>query len=111
MEKLRLIQCGLGGVGQEWRDNATAASPDFEVVAVVDIAEKELAAGGEQLGVPPERRFNDLEQAIKNVQADGVLTVTPPAVHVQHAKIAFAHGLHLLTEKPIADDLANAKLM
>ena len=111
MDKLRLIQCGLGGMGKAWRDNATAASPDFDVVAVVDIAERELSAGGEQLGVPPERRFQDLEQAIGSVEADAVLTVTPPAVHVQHAKIAFAHGLHLLTEKPIADDLANAKLM
>jgi predicted dehydrogenase len=111
MEKLRLIQCGLGRMGKAWRDNATAASPDFEVVAVVDVVEKELAEGGEHLKVPPERRFNDLEQAIRAVGADAVLTVTPPAVHVQHAEIAFRHGLHLLTEKPIAHDLAGAKRM
>jgi predicted dehydrogenase len=45
------------------------------------------------------------------VEADAVLTVTPPTVHVQHARLAFKRGLHLLTEKPIADNLKNAKLM
>ena len=110
-EKLRLIQCGLGGMGKAWRDNATAASDDFEVVAVVDVAEKPLHEGGEHLKVPPERRFSDLADALRKVEADAVLTVTPPAVHVQHAKLAFASGLHVLTEKPIADELENAKLM
>jgi predicted dehydrogenase len=114
--KLRLIQCGLGGMGRAWRDNATAptsptASSDFDVVAAVDVSEQALRDGGEHLRIPPERRFRDLADAIAAVDADAVLTVTPPAVHVEHAKLAFTHGLHLLTEKPIADSLENAKLM
>ena len=114
--KLRLIQCGLGGMGRAWRDNATApssptASSDFEIVAAVDVSEQALRDGGEHLRVPPERRFRNLADAIAAVDADAVLTVTPPAVHVEHAKLAFANGLHLLTEKPIADSLENAKLM
>jgi predicted dehydrogenase len=111
MAKLELIQCGLGGMGRAWRDNATAASPDFEVVAVVDVNDKALQEGGEHLGVPPGRRFADLRDALAKVRADAVLTVTPPSVHVEHAKLAFASGLHLLTEKPIADSLENAKRM
>ena len=114
--KLRLIQCGLGGMGRAWRENATSpasptASPDFEVVAAVDVSEQALHEGGEQIQVPPQRRFRDLADALAAVEADAVLTVTPPAVHVEHAKLAFARGLHLLTEKPIADTLENAKLM
>jgi predicted dehydrogenase len=112
MQKLRLIQCGAGGMGKAWRDNATAdANSDFEVVAIVDINDAILTEAGEHLKVPAERRFKDLAKAIKKVEADAVLTVTPPAVHVQHAKLAFKHGLHLLTEKPIADNLKNARLM
>lgn len=111
MQKLRLIQCGVGGMGKAWRENATKNSPDFDVVALVDINPMALAEAGEQLNVPPERRFDDLRKAIRKVEADAVLTVTPPAVHVQHAKLAFKHGLHLLTEKPIADNLKNGKLM
>ena len=111
MAKLKLIQCGLGGMGKAWRDNATAASPDFDVIAVVDVSEKALHEGGEHLRIPPKRRFADLREALTSVQADAVLTVTPPAVHVEHATLAFSHGLHLLTEKPIADSLENAKRM
>ena len=114
--KLRLIQCGLGGMGRAWRENATAptsptASPDFEVVAAVDVSEQALRDGGEHLHLPPERQFRELADALAAVDADAVLTVTPPAVHVEHARLAFARGLHLLTEKPIADTLENAKLM
>jgi predicted dehydrogenase len=116
MEKLRLIQCGLGGMGKAWRDNATAPSsptrsPDFEVVAVVDIDDRVLHETGDQMRLLGERRFNDLGDAIASIEADAVLTVTPPAVHAEHAQLAFTNGLHLLTEKPIADTLENAKLM
>ena len=108
---MKLIQCGVGGMGRAWRANATKSSADFEVVALVDINRAVLDEAGEELNVPPERRFEDLRSALRKVEADAVLTVTPPAVHVQHAKLAFKHGLHLLTEKPIADNLKNAKRM
>jgi predicted dehydrogenase len=111
MSKMRLIQCGVGGMGKAWRDNATTSSPDFDVVAIVDPNEMVLHEAGEQLNVPREARFVDLKPALRKMQADAVLTVTPPPVHLQHAKLAFEHGLHLLTEKPIADNLKNAKLM
>jgi predicted dehydrogenase len=45
------------------------------------------------------------------VPADGLLTVTPPAVHLAHARLAFERGLHLMTEKPIADTMAAAREM
>jgi len=111
MSKLRLIQSGMGGMGAHWWKNVTSKSPDFDLVAIVDLADKPLNEAGDAVGVPPDRRFKSLEDAIKKVPADAVLTVTPPAVHVQHARLAFENGLHLLTEKPLGDTLENAKLM
>jgi predicted dehydrogenase len=111
MSKLRLIQCGTGGMGKAWYVNATGGSPDFELVAIVDVAEAALSAAGEALKIDPQRRFRSLEAALDSVDAVAVLTVTPPAVHVEHAKLAFARGLHVLTEKPIAHDLPSARLM
>src|SRR4051794_20289424 len=108
-EKLRLIQCGVGGMGKAWRDNATSASEDFDVVAIVDINPVVLEEAGEQLNVPADHRFSDLRPALDSTEADAVLTVTPPAIHVEHAKLAFERGLHVLTEKPIADSLDNAR--
>lgn len=109
--KLRLIQCGVGGFGESWLQNQSSQSPDFDLVAIVDVRAEQLNKAGEAAGVAPEHRFGALETALQNVEADAVLTVTPPIVHAQHAALAFEHGLHLMTEKPIADTLNNARRM
>ncbi len=111
MAKLRLIQAGVGGMGQAWWKGAITGHPDVDVAAIVDINPEPLNEAGDALGVPVDRRFNDLAQAIRAVQADAVLTVTPPAVHIKHAELAFANGLHLLTEKPIGGTLTEAVRM
>jgi len=109
--KLRIVQAGVGGMGRAWWKGAVLGSPDFEVAALVDIADEPLNEAGEALGVPESRRFKDLKTALDAVQTDAILTVTPPPVHSVHAELAFSRGLHVLTEKPIADTLENAKKM
>jgi predicted dehydrogenase len=111
MSKLRLIQCGVGGMGRTWWNHATRDSPDFDLVAIVDVADAPLHEAGDALAVPRHRRFSRFEDALEHVEADAVVTVTPPAVHLRHAELAFARGLHVLTEKPISDTLDNAKRM
>lgn len=111
MKKLRLIQCGVGGFGYGWVKDHTSLSPDFELVGIVDILPANLEKAAELCGLAPERQFASLESALATVEADAVLTVTPPPVHVQHARLAFAKGLHLMTEKPIAGSIEDAKEM
>jgi predicted dehydrogenase len=111
MEKLRLIQCGVGGFGQSWLNEVSSKSPDFEVVAIVDISNENLAKAGTDSGIPTERQFPTLEAALEAVTADAVLSVTPPPVHLLHARLAFKHGLHVMTEKPFADTIENALAM
>ena len=111
MSKLRLIQCGVGGFGSLWIKEHTSKSPDFDLVAIVDTSDKELHGSGDAINFPKEKRFKSLEEALDKVEADAVLTATPPVVHLPHAKLAFSHGLHFMTEKPIADTLEHAKEM
>jgi len=108
MKKIRLIQCGVGGFGGGWLKNHTSRSVDFELVALVDVSSERLVEAGVIAGIPPARQFSSLEAALEQVEADAVLSVTPPPVHVEHARLAFAHGLHMITEKPIADTIENA---
>src|SRR5687768_13288146 len=109
--KLRLIQCGVGGMGKTWWNGPVRDSRDFELTAIVDIAPDALRDAGDALSLPRDRRFVSLEDALNAIEVDAVLTVTPPSVHVEHAALAFARGLHVLTEKPIAHDLDSAKRM
>ena len=110
--RLRIVQAGVGGMGKTWV-GVLKGSPDFDVAAMADPNADALAKAGEALGVPESRRFADLDAALNalgdgNDKPDAVLTVTPPAVHVEHARLAFGRGLHLLTEKPMAGTLADA---
>ena len=111
MKKLRLIQCGIGGFGQSWLSEVTSKSPDFEVVALVDISQADLVRAGAETGIPVERQFTGLAAALETVPADAILSVTPPPIHVQHARLAFSRGLHVMTEKPFADTLEHADEM
>src|SRR4051794_30929290 len=86
--KLRLIQCGVGGFGAGWVREFSSKSPDFDLAAVVDLSDKALAEAGDITGLPIQRRFQTLEAALDRVRdADAVLTVTPPTVHAQHARL------------------------
>ena len=111
MSKLRLIQCGVGGFGKGWLQNHTTQSEDFDLAAIVDLSQDNLAAGIEIANLPEEKAFSTLEEALGAVEADVVLTVTPPVEHAQHARLAFAKGLHVMTEKPLADTIPNGKEM
>jgi predicted dehydrogenase len=108
--KLRLIQAGVGGFGKSWLAEVSAKSADFDVVAIVDLSAENLAAAARDIDCSA-RPFGTLEQALEEVEADALLTVTPPPVHAVHARLAFAHGLHLMTEKPLAGTIEAAREM
>ena len=61
--RLRVVQAGVGGMGRTWV-RAIAGSADVEPVALADPNADALAAAGEALGVPPSRRFADLDAAL-----------------------------------------------
>jgi len=110
MAKLRVIQCGVGGFGGGWV-NVLKSSPDAECVAMVDVKQENIDKAVAGSGFDKSKCFATLEEAISKVQADAVLTVTPPIVHWEHAKLAFSKGLHVLTEKPLADSLEHGAEM
>lgn len=110
--KLRLIQCGVGGSGIDWLQQQTSISSDFDLVAIVDTNPEHLNAAKEFCHIDPQRCFPSLESALNaDFPCDAVLTVTPPPIHVEHARLALLTGKHLLTEKPIASTLKDAKEM
>jgi predicted dehydrogenase len=102
--KLRVVQVGVGLWGQSWAELVVRAR-GFALVGVVDAGApaREWAA---TLGVPVFRR---LEQALRSLEPDLVLLVSPPVTHRSLAEAAFAAGSHVVVEKPLAPTLQDAR--
>ncbi len=107
---MRLIQVGVGGFGHGWLQ-IVRKGPSVNLVAVADLEDEALAAAREETGLTDGQCFADYREAFRQVEADAVLCVTPPAVHHRVALAAFEQGLHCLTEKPLSDTMERASRM
>src|SRR3954471_1589333 len=93
--------------GRSWAE-VVARARGFRLAAVVDAAAPARKWAKTELGVPA---FDAFDKALDGVEADAVLLVSPPSSHRALTEAAVARGLHVVTEKPIALDLADAKAM
>jgi predicted dehydrogenase len=100
---LSVVQVGVGLWGRSWAELVVRAR-GFRLAGVVDghPAAREWAAG---LGVPVFRR---LGQALRALQPDVVLLVSPPDTHRPLAEEALAAGSNVVVEKPLAPTLSDA---
>ena len=104
---MRVIQAGVGGFGMSWI-YAVRDCDGFEHVALVDPSPDALRIAGEAVGVPPERQFTRLEDALQAVEADGLIDCTPVPFHERTSTLALQYGLHVLSEKPLAENMTSA---
>jgi predicted dehydrogenase len=81
----------------------------LEVVGLVGTNPGKLAKRAKAAGVPD--TFTDLDEAITRTGAQIVTVATPPDSHAKLALTAIAHGCHVLCEKPMAMDTAEAQAM
>jgi len=104
-----MIQVGTGGWGATWCRRflpPNVADGLIEVVAAVDVNREALANAREYLGLRDDQCYTDVSKACDEHAADFCTVVVPPAHHEAVVDAALAHGLHVLSEKPIADTLA-----
>ena len=105
----KVIQVGTGGFGGAWCKMFLPPNVKeglIEVVAAVDINPEALKNAQEGLGLPADKCYTDIKKAFDENRADICTVVVPPASHEQVVELALAHGMHILSEKPIADTLA-----
>ena len=104
----RMIQVGVGGMGTCWTDRL-AESDAWEAVAYVDTNPAHLKAAAARHGLPKSRCFATVGEALRRVKADALLDVTPQRFRRGVCEAAIGAGLHVMSEKPLADNLKNAK--
>jgi len=107
-EYRRAIIVGLGNRALTWVD-ACRRSHNVDMVGFVEPSAAQRAAFAQAKQVHDAQLFPSLKEALRSVQADFVIDVTPPAAHEEVAMQAFEANLHVLGEKPISDDFAAAK--
>lgn len=107
MKKLRCAVIGLGmgrGHVRGYREH-----PQCEVVAVADIDKKKLEEYQKAEQIP--EVFTDPVKMLKKVKPDLVSIVVPNKFHLPLTLAALEHGCHVLCEKPMALNAAEAQIM
>jgi predicted dehydrogenase len=98
---------GFGKVAELAHLPGFRLAPGFEIAAVIDPSEERRAHVA--AAVPGARAFADFAAAIDaEPRLDFVDVATPPRSHAQTVTQALTHGLHVICEKPLALDLAEA---
>lgn len=104
------LKCAIAGCGGIARVHLDAMKniPDIEPAACLDAdiaAAQQMAA---QAGCPA---FDDLDKMLDCVPLDCLIVSTPPAFHADIACKVLDRGIHVLCEKPVAINLAQAQTM
>jgi predicted dehydrogenase len=118
----RKIRYGMIGGGRgafigSVHRSAAAIDQQIELVCGAFSGDPERSrASGRDLFLPPQRCYGSFEEMIRKEAAlpndqrmDFVSIVTPNHVHLPAAQMALQHGFHVMSDKPAALNLAQAK--
>ena len=101
MDKVRFGIIGLGNMGKSHTKNFLAGKvPEAELTAVCDTNPEKIQAAKELFGEEHFRYFDDAETMMSSGLIDAILIAIPHYLHPEMAIRGFAHGLHVMTEKP-----------
>ena len=102
--KIRIGLVGYGNIGSMHAKNLCDHKiPRANLAAICDIDASKRQKAGECFPSIP--LFSSLDDMLQHADIDALLIATPHNLHCEMAIAAFEHGLHVLTEKPICNDL------
>jgi UDP-N-acetyl-2-amino-2-deoxyglucuronate dehydrogenase len=97
--KIRLAIVGCGRIAKNHFGSLEKHAEDIELVGVCDIDTAVLRSHQENYNVPG---FARMEELLLDVKPDVVALCTPSGMHPEQAILAAKHGVHVITEKPMA---------
>ncbi|GAA4202852.1 Gfo/Idh/MocA family protein [Actinocatenispora rupis] len=107
---LRGVLVGAGGLGPFWAKELLA-SADTELAGWVDLDERRAVDGAARLGVTGLPTGPSLAAMLDAEAPDFVVNVTAPLAHREVTVTALEHGVPVLSEKPMAPTMAQAREM
>lgn len=107
MTSLDAVLVGCGGMGNNWA-RILGPRPDLDIVGLVDVVPAAATALADRHGwqVPC---FDSLDHALASLDIDVVLDTSIPETRRQIAGAAMEAGCHVLSEKPLATSVDEAR--
>jgi inositol 2-dehydrogenase len=104
--KLGVGVLGVGEMGRRHAENIRRLVPEARLVAVADVDASRAQRVAAELEI--DDSFASLEAMLGHKDIDCVLIATPDKFHAKAIRTAAAAGKHILCEKPLATNLADA---
>lgn len=104
----RMAVLGTGGLGVMLGEQVRR-QPKVELVALADVSDASRTEAGNVLEIPPESRYETLNDLLDNETLDALTIATPHTLHYDQVCTALEQGLHVLCEKPLVTDLDDAR--
>ena len=108
MDRLRVLQVGLGDWGRDWAWRVVPAVTEVESVGFVDSNPSVFETLSRHHEIDPARCFTSVKAAVDATAPDAVLVTTTLGGHEPLTRAALEAGLHVLVEKPFTDDIERA---
>lgn len=111
MEKIRVGVIGCGGIANGKHLPAHKANPRSELVAFCDIVEERAQKSLASFGGEGSYACTDYKKVLADRSIDAVLVLTHNSEHCRITVDALSAGKHVMCEKPMAMNYAEAKEM
>lgn len=111
MAKIRVGIVGCGFIANRKHLPMMSLHEDVEIVAFCDIIKERAVASAKQFGVPDAKVYEDYRELISRDDIGVVHVCTPNSSHSEITVAALNHGKHVMCEKPMAINSAEAKAM
>lgn len=105
--KIGVIGCGWWATRAHMP--ALKANPDATIAGIADPNRQNRERAAERFGVPPNRVFTSAEALFAGVELDAAIVAVPHATHAELARSVLDRRLHLLLEKPMTINPADAR--
>ncbi len=108
MKQLKAIVIGAGYFSR-YQYEAWTRIPEVRVVAALNRSVDKLEAFQRDFNLPRIAPLDDLEKVIREEGPDFIDIITPPESHLDIVRVAAAHGVHVICQKPLAPTLEEAE--